>query len=165
MQKKQITPKLLFFSIFLCFFLGSCSKKPVSRTMETTAYCGCSICCSWERGSWIYLKLDFWNRYVSAGKGTGRDYTGQTANGAYPNEPEEGFFSMDSLHSPWMLPTRLVLFPWYLNTIHSAPECIFPAMAGESLKIAVEPSKGRIELISTLIPMQMRCNGDGVSYQ
>ena len=95
------------------FLLSSCAKKPVGRIMEATAYCGCSKCCSWERGSWAYLKLDFWNRYVSAGKGKGRYYTGQTASGTYPNEPEEGFFSMDSLHRPWMIPTRLILFPWY----------------------------------------------------
>jgi hypothetical protein len=81
--------------------------------METTAYCGCSKCCSWERGNWAYLKLDFWNRYVSSGKGKGRTYTGQTANGQYPEEPEEGFFSMDSIKRPWMIPTRLILFPWY----------------------------------------------------
>ena len=81
--------------------------------METTAYCGCSKCCSWERGSWAYLKLDFWNRYVSEGKGKGRNYTGQTASGTYPDEPEEGFFSMDSLERPWMIPMRLLFFPWY----------------------------------------------------
>ena len=59
------------------------------------------------------MKLDFWNRYVSAGKGAGRDYTGQTANGSSPEEPEEGFFSMDSIYRPWMIPMRIVLFPWY----------------------------------------------------
>lgn len=85
---------LLLLTILLCLFFGGCAKKPVSRVMETTAYCGCSRCCSWERGSWAYLKLDFWNRYVSAGKGAGRDYTGKTASGAYPREPQEGFFRL-----------------------------------------------------------------------
>ena len=50
---------------------------------------------------------------MSAGSGKGRTYTGQTANGEYPEEPEEGFFSMDSLERPWMIPTRIILFPWY----------------------------------------------------
>ncbi len=98
------------FILFVVLFLHGCAKKPVRKMMETTAYCGCSQCCGWERGSWAYLKLDFWNRYVSK---NGREYTGQTANGSYPNEPEEGFFSMDSLQRPWMIPVRLVLFPWY----------------------------------------------------
>ena len=99
--------------LFIALGGSGCAKKPVSRLMETTAYCGCSKCCSWERGSWTYLKLDFWNRYVSAGKAKGREYTGRTADGSYPTEPEEGFFSMDSLKRPWMIPTRIIFFPWY----------------------------------------------------
>ncbi len=82
--------------------------------MESTAYCGCSICCSWERGSWQWMKLDFWNRYVASGSRTGKPYNGLTASGTVPYEPEEGLFSMDSLSRPWMIPLRLVLFPWYL---------------------------------------------------
>lgn len=104
---------LSLFLILLSLFLGGCAKKPVSRMMETTAYCGCSQCCSWERGSWAYLKLDFWNRYVSKGKGAGRSYTGKTASGTYPREPQEGFFSVDSVQRPWLIPVRLILFPWY----------------------------------------------------
>ncbi|MEN8189892.1 MAG: 3D domain-containing protein [Thermodesulfobacteriota bacterium] len=90
--------------------LSGCGKKPVRKVLETTAYCGCSQCCGWTRGSWTYLKLDFWNRYTIK---SGRDYTGQTASGTYPREPEEGFFSMDSIQRPWMIPVRLVFFPWY----------------------------------------------------
>ncbi len=82
--------------------------------MEATAYCGCSQCCGWERGSYKYLKLDFWNRYVSDGNQKGRSYTGQTASGTEPQEPEEGLFSMDSIHRPWMIPVRTIFFPWYL---------------------------------------------------
>jgi len=110
--KSAFSNKLL---AVLCsvFVIAGCSKKPVGRLIETTAYCGCSKCCSWERGNWAYLKLDFWNRYVSAGKGEGRDYTGQTANGEYPEEPDPGFFSMDTVEHPWMIPQRLILFPWY----------------------------------------------------
>ena len=113
MRHQRHSIGVLLFLILLCLLCSSCAKHPVSRLMETTAYCGCSKCCSWERGSWTYLKLDFWNRYVSAGKGAGRAYTGQTANGSYPEEPEEGFFSVDTLQRPWMIPTRLILFPWY----------------------------------------------------
>ena len=110
--------KTLQFSTFLILsallLLSGCAKQQVGRVLEVTAYCGCSSCCSWERGSWSYLKLDFWNRYVSAGSQAGRPYSGLTANGSDPNEPEEGLFSMDSLYRPWMIPVRTVLFPWYL---------------------------------------------------
>lgn len=82
-----------------------------TRVMETTAYCGCGQCCSWERGSWAYLKLDFWNRYVSEGPRAGRRYSGLTADGSEPREPVPGLFSEDSLRRPWMIPFRLVL-PW-----------------------------------------------------
>ena len=82
--------------------------------MEATAYCSCSSCCSWERGSRQYLNLDFWNRYVSGGPSKGKPYSGLTASGTVPYEPEEGLFSMDSVYHPWMIPIRLVLFPWYL---------------------------------------------------
>ncbi|SHO48848.1 3D domain-containing protein [Desulfopila aestuarii] len=92
--------------------LGGCAKEPVSKMMETTAYCGCSVCCSWERGSWSYLKLDFWNRYVSAGSGAGRPYTGLTASGTDPQEPQPGLFSMDTAGHPWMIPLRIL--PWSL---------------------------------------------------
>ncbi|MCP4292617.1 MAG: hypothetical protein GY780_12375 [bacterium] len=92
----------------------SCAKQPVAKILETTAYCSCSYCCSWERGSWKWLKLDFWNRYVSTGKRAGNPYSGLTANGSVPYEPEEGLFSVDSIYNPWMIPVRLILFPWYL---------------------------------------------------
>lgn len=79
--------------------------------METTAYCGCGECCGWERGSWKYLKLDLWNRYVSAGPNAGAPYSGKTASGTYPREPQPGLVSADTLLHPWMMPFRL-LFPW-----------------------------------------------------
>ncbi|HID97907.1 MAG TPA: hypothetical protein EYP57_06945, partial [Thermodesulfobacteriaceae bacterium] len=82
--------------------------------MEATAYCGCGKCCGWERGSWKYLKLNFWNRYVAAGPGKGRRYTGRTAMGTVPREPYPGLFSRDSLIHPWMIPIRVVLFPLLL---------------------------------------------------
>lgn len=105
---------LLFLSIFTLLLLSGCAKPPVARMMETTAYCGCSSCCGWERGSWHWLKLDFWNRYVSAGPSAGQPYSGLTAGGTKPRQPKEGLFSMDSLSRPYMIPVRLVFFPWYL---------------------------------------------------
>ena len=79
--------------------------------METTAYCGCGQCCSWERGSWFFLNLDFWNRYVSKGPSRGRIYTGLTASNTEPSEPMPGLFSLDSFQRPWLIPVR-VIFPW-----------------------------------------------------
>ncbi len=101
---------LLFLGVAL---ISSCGKKPVAKLMTATAYCGCSSCCSWERGNPKYLHLDFWNRYVSDGKGKGREYTGKTASGSDPQEPQEGLFSVDSLKRPYMIPVRTILFPWY----------------------------------------------------
>jgi len=106
--------QLLYFLLLVVLLQSGCAKPPVAKIMETTAYCGCSICCSWERGSWQYLKLDFWNRYVSSGAGAGRPYSGLTARNTVPYEPQAGLFSVDSVSHPWMIPVRLVLFPWYL---------------------------------------------------
>lgn len=113
-RSKLVVQSLLFFSFLAMFLLSGCAKPPVAKIMETTAYCGCSSCCSWERGSWGMLKLDFWNRYVSHGPNAGKPYSGLTASGTVPYEPEEGLFSMDSISRPWMIPVRLILFPWYL---------------------------------------------------
>ncbi|MGW8193036.1 MAG: 3D domain-containing protein [Desulforhopalus sp.] len=92
---------------------GGCATPPVTKTLETTAYCGCGSCCSWERGSWRWLKLDFWNRYVNGGPRSGAPYYGLTASGTVPYEPRPGLFSSDSLMHPWMIPVRVVFFPWY----------------------------------------------------
>jgi hypothetical protein len=83
----------------------------VLKPMEVTAYCGCGECTGWERGSWRYLKLDFWNRYLNYGPHKGREYSGRTASGTWPREPQPGLFSIDSVVHPWMLPVRLI-FPW-----------------------------------------------------
>lgn len=99
----------LFLIIFVLLLTG-CARHQ-TRIMETTAYCGCGQCCSWERGSWSYLKLDFWNKYVSDGAAAGRPYSGLTARGTEPVEPFPGLFSADSLARPWMIPVRTV-FPW-----------------------------------------------------
>ncbi len=90
--------------------ISGCATRTV-RQMEVTAYCGCGECTGWERGSWKYLKLDLWNRYVSVGPRKGRPYTGHTASGTRPHEPSPGLFSIDSLGHPWVIPIRII-FPW-----------------------------------------------------
>ena len=107
---KRVTVYAL--AVIFLFFTGC--AKPVSRVLHTTAYCGCGKCCSWERGSWKYLKLDFWNRYVSTGRRKGLEYTGRTASGTKPHEPYPGLFSVDSLKRPWVIPFRIIFFPWLL---------------------------------------------------
>lgn len=99
--------------VVLCaaLLLSGCGPGKRVKIMEVTAYCGCGQCCSWERGSWKYLKLNFWNKYVSAGKNKGRPYSGRTASGAKPRQYHPGLVSMDSLVNPWRIPFRLI-FPW-----------------------------------------------------
>ena len=92
-------------------FASGCATQTSVREMEVTAYCSCRSCTEWERGSWRYLKLDFWNKYVSKGPQRGRRYSGRTASGTWPREPQPGLVSVDTLMHPWMLPIRLVL-PW-----------------------------------------------------
>ena len=99
---------ILTAAIFLC----SCASHKTIKQMEVTGYCGCGKCCGWERGSWKYLKLNFWNCYISYGKNKGCSYTGKTASGAKPNTPHPGLFSKNSLTHPWMIPVRIVFFPW-----------------------------------------------------
>jgi hypothetical protein len=113
-QYTRLYKPFLIFLLLTSLFFSGCANRPVSRVMEATAYCACSSCCSWERGSWQYLKLDFWNRYVNGGPSSGAPYSGLTASGTVPYEPEEGLFSLDSVYRPWMIPVRLILFPWYL---------------------------------------------------
>ena len=97
--------------LFLVLIVSAGCARHETRIMETTAYCECGHCCSWERGSWTYLKLDFWNKYVNAGAAKGVPYSGLTASGTEPEEPVPGLFSTDSLTNPWMIPVRAV-FPW-----------------------------------------------------
>ncbi len=113
--KEKLPSGITCILIFSIVFFSGCAKQQVlhpegqGRLMEVTGYCGCSTCCGWERGSWSLLKLDFWNRYVNYGKYSGKTYSGLTAAGTTPTEPQAGFFSVDSLERPWMIPTRLIL--------------------------------------------------------
>jgi hypothetical protein len=103
----------------LCLLIGAvmlagCASTQEIRKMEVTGYCGCGKCCCWERGNWKYLKLDVWNKYVSKGKNKGKTYTGNTASGTKPHTPHPGLFSFDSVKKPWMIPVRVIFFPWLL---------------------------------------------------
>ncbi len=93
---------LLLCTVFLITSLSGCSGRGRPLMAETTGYCGCGKCCGWERGSWTFLKLDFWNRYITSGRNKGKKYSGLTASGTTPREPNPGLF-----HRPWYL-----LFPW-----------------------------------------------------
>jgi len=99
----------LLMILVLAWFMSGCSGKSRVVTMETTAYCGCGQCCGWERGS-----FDFWNRYVNTGRSKGKPYSGLTASGTRPGTPHPGLFSWDSVTHPWMIPVRILFFPWLL---------------------------------------------------
>jgi len=92
-------------------FITGCASKNNIKTMEATGYCACGKCCGWERGSWKYLKLNFWHKYNNTGRNKGKTYSGLTASGTKPHEPIPGLFSTDTIKKPWMLPFRIV-FPW-----------------------------------------------------
>ena len=103
----------------LCLLIGAvmltgCATSQEIRKMEVTGYCNCGQCCGWERGSWKCLKLDVWNKYISKGKHKGCKYTGRTASGTKPHAPQPGLVSLDSVKHPWMIPMRIVFFPWLL---------------------------------------------------
>lgn len=104
--KKTIFISTLALSALL--FLSGCAHVQ-HKTLETTAYCGCGKCCGWTRGKWIYLKLNFWNRYYVK---SGKKYQGLTACGLEPRQARPGLFSIDSLEHPWMIPVRLL--PWLI---------------------------------------------------
>lgn len=101
---------LLLFALMPLLALASCAHKQ-TRVIEATAYCGCGECCGWERGSWKYLKLNFWTRYINYAPHKGERYTGRTASGVRPRQYNPGLISLDSLTHPWRIPTRLII-PW-----------------------------------------------------
>ncbi len=107
----RVRQVLLLTVLVLCF--SGCATVR-QKQMTLTAYCGCAKCCEWERGRWLYLKLNFWNRYVSKGARKGRPYRGLTASGTKPREPAFGIISLDTGLHPWRLPARLILPPWHL---------------------------------------------------
>ncbi|RLB78852.1 MAG: hypothetical protein DRH24_13755 [Deltaproteobacteria bacterium] len=113
MKNRNYTVYLISLSFCtLIIFFSGCSKPVLLKNAEVTGYCGCGKCCGWERGRWKYLKLNFWNKYISYGKLKGKPYSGKTAGGTKPKEPVPGLFSIDSLKHPWMIPVRTIFFPW-----------------------------------------------------
>lgn len=92
-------------------FVGCAVHNDRLRTMEVTAYCGCQKCCRWKRGSLIFLKLDFWNKYVDNGTFRGRKYSGRTASGVKPHQNYPWILSPSSLFRPWSIPYRIVKNP------------------------------------------------------
>ena len=102
--------------LFITIFYATLCAMPLradTRTMEVTAYCKCGKCNSYSRGSWKFLKLDQWNRYVNAGQDKGRRYTGKTAAGDRLREPNPGLVSADTVTHPWKAPVRVL--PWKLT--------------------------------------------------
>lgn len=111
MLSHRLRISLLCLSILLPLVaLPGCARKQ-TRVIEATAYCGCGECCGWTRGRWLYLKLNFWNRYLDYGTNKGDPYTGLTAAGVRPRTYNPGLISLDSLAHPWRIPVRIVL-PW-----------------------------------------------------
>lgn len=113
MAKAERMPRVLAMvaaCVVATWIASGCAPKSV-RPMEVTAYCSCQSCTEWERGSWTYLKLDFWNKYITQGPQRGQRYSGRTASGTKPREPQPGLVSVDTLTRPWMLPVRLAI-PW-----------------------------------------------------
>jgi len=102
---------IVLLAALLCAQFFTACAHVQTRYMETTAYCGCKQCCSWGRGNWKYLKLDFWNKYYVAGPDSGKPYSGHTASGSKPREPNPGLISLNTITHPWMIPVRIV-FPW-----------------------------------------------------
>lgn len=106
------------FAVVVCISLAAvlaprnCAAE--TRKMEVTAYCRCGMCNSYTYGSWKFLKLDIWNRYVCAGPDKGMRYTGHTSSGTRLHEVQPGLFSVDSARRPWMIPVRIAAFPWML---------------------------------------------------
>lgn len=107
--------RLLQLLLLLLLFgqLAGCARPPLTRVMEVTAYCGCGSCCNWQRGSWYWLYLDFWNRTIASGPRAGAPYSGLTASGTFPRQVQPGLLSLDSLRRPWLIPPRLLFFPWF----------------------------------------------------
>lgn len=110
--RRSVTYTTQISVMLFCALLFSCCAHVQKQQMEVTAYCGCKKCCGWTRGSWKCLKLNFWNRYYESGPNKGERYYGRTASGTKPREYNPGLVSIDSVKHPWMIPVRLIFFPW-----------------------------------------------------
>ena len=114
----------------------------VERVMETTAYCNCGRCCSWEHGLLLgpkhYLSLGglgvklrrrrrnpyhdksvkerkfIFDRYWTSTTLKGCVYEGKTAQGDLPRQARPGPLHPRSLTKPIKLALRVALAPWCL---------------------------------------------------
>ncbi|MCK5540376.1 MAG: 3D domain-containing protein [Deltaproteobacteria bacterium] len=105
-QTKLKSGVLLLGLVFVLTTLCACGGRGRPLNAETTGYCGCGKCCGWERGSWKALKLNVWSRYNTTGKNRGEKYSGLTASGTAPREPNPGLFLR-----PWYLLSPWLWFP------------------------------------------------------
>ncbi len=95
-NRRRFYPRWVIMLLVMLSMTGCGKSRVASHKMVVTGYCGCSQCCGWERGSWMFLKLNFWNRYVSNGPNAGKPYSGLTASGTTPHEPRSWpLFSRD----------------------------------------------------------------------
>jgi len=105
---------VLGFWALACAWLASSCATVVERPMTVTAYCGCGECCNWKRQGGFFLSPEFYDKTIAQGPCKGRPYSGLTASGTKPREYNPGLVSCDSLLRPWMIPVRILLFPWLL---------------------------------------------------
>ena len=96
--------------LFVLALAAGCASTH-TRRIEVTAYCGCGECNNYRRGSWWFLKVNFWDKHIDSGPHAGERYDGRTASGARPYPPNPGLISLNSLTHPWWIPVRAVL-PW-----------------------------------------------------
>lgn len=117
MNRSWIALPLRFFpfaALALTLAVAAGCQHVETRKMEVTGYCGCGECNCYTRGRWLYLKLNFWNRYITKGPQKGEPYTGKTASGTRLHTYHPGLFSLNSLSHPWWIPSRIVFFPWLM---------------------------------------------------
>jgi len=109
----MLMPVRLKLCASLCFLAMTslAIAQPQTVPMKVTAYCDCGDCNGYKRGSWKFLKLDQWNRYVSSGSSKGAKYTGKTASGGRLVEPRAGLLSRESIARPLSVPGKIVM-PW-----------------------------------------------------
>ncbi|MBX7245378.1 MAG: 3D domain-containing protein, partial [Candidatus Sumerlaeaceae bacterium] len=111
MNSLRARPGLLVLCLAVFSMCIASHSRAEERTMTVTAYDASGKDNGYSRGSWKFLKLDFWNRYVNYGNQKGQRYTGKTASGGRLVEANPGLLSGDSVTPPYMIPLRL-LIPW-----------------------------------------------------
>lgn len=111
MRVKSMVSAGALAGVMLALCPASATAQQYTVNMEVTAYCPCGECNGYKRGSWKFLKLDRWNRYVSEGSRKGEKYTGKTAGGGKLVEPRAALISGESIKKPWTVPGKVIM-PW-----------------------------------------------------